>query len=204
MHVWGRRAGLVGRIHRLDERVDEVWGRVLRGRPAIDRTFYLASELGDFSLIWHLIGAAQGLRSDEDADATARLAVVLLAESLLVNQGVKRLVRRPRPLHETIRPHALRTPSTSSFPSGHASSAFTAAGVLADRDPALAPLYYGVAVVVATSRIHVRIHHASDVVAGAALGMVLAKLALRAWPLPPHGLRPDTSGTPGTPATRTA
>ena len=204
MHVWGRRAGLVGRIHRLDERVDEVWGRALRGRPAIDRTFYLASELGDFSLIWHLIGAAQGLRSDEDADATARLAVVLLAESVLVNQGVKRLVRRPRPLHEAIRPHALRTPSTSSFPSGHASSAFTAAGVLADRDPSLAPLYYGVAAVVATSRLHVRIHHASDVVAGAVLGMVLAKLALRAWPLPPRGAHPDTSGTPGTPATGTA
>ncbi len=197
MHVGGRRAGLVGRIHRLDERVDAAWERALRGRPLVDRTFYLASELGDFSLIWHLIGAAQGLRSDEDATATARLAVVLLAESLLVNQGVKRLVRRPRPVHDAQRPHALRTPSTSSFPSGHASSAFTAAGVLADRDPALAPLYYGVAVVVATSRIHVRIHHASDVVAGAALGMVLAKVALRAWPLPPHGA-PSTPATPTT------
>ena len=200
MHVVGRRAGLVGRVQRLDERFDVAWGRALRGRPALDRTFYLASELGDFSLIWHLIGAAQGLRSDDDADATARLAVVLLAESLLVNQGVKRLFRRQRPLHEAIRPHALRRPSTSSFPSGHASSAFTAAGVLADRDPALAPLFYGVAVVVATSRIHVRIHHASDVVAGAALGIVLAKVAVRAWPLPPHGTR---AAAPGTPATRT-
>ena len=88
----------------------------LRGNPVADRVFTAASELGDFSLIWHLIGAAQGLRSDEDADATARLAVVLLAESLLVNQGVKRLFRRQRPLHEAIRPHALRRPSTSSFP----------------------------------------------------------------------------------------
>jgi undecaprenyl-diphosphatase len=198
MDVLGRRAGLVGRVHRLDEQFDAVWGRALRGRPAVDRVFYLASELGDFSLIWHLIGAAQGLRSDDDADATARLAVVLLAESLLVNQGVKRLFRRQRPLHEAVRPHALRTPSTSSFPSGHASSAFTAAGVLADRDPALAPLFYGVAVVVATSRIHVRIHHASDVVAGAALGVVLAKVAVRAWPLPAHGARPATPGTAGT------
>ncbi|MBX3286681.1 MAG: phosphatase PAP2 family protein [Actinobacteria bacterium] len=200
MFLGGRRAGLVERVLELDERIDAAWARTLRGRPLVDRAFYLASELGDFSLIWHLIGAAQGLRSDEDADATARLAVVLLAESLLVNQGVKRLVRRPRPLHEAIRPHALRTPRTSSFPSGHASSAFTAAGVLADRDPDLAPLYYAVAVVVATSRIHVRIHHASDVVAGAALGFVLAKVALRLWPLPPHRARP-ADRAPGTPAT---
>lgn len=202
MHVGGRRAALAGRAHRLDERIDAAWGRALRGRPLVDRAFYLASELGDFSLIWHLIGAAQGLRSDDDADATARLAVVLLAESLLVNQGVKRLVRRPRPIHDAIRPHALRAPRTSSFPSGHASSAFTAAGVLADRDPALAPLYYGVAVVVATSRIHVRIHHASDVVAGAALGMVLARVALKVWPLPPHGASRGGPG-PGAPATAT-
>ena len=184
MEWGGRRAGLVGRIHRLDERVDAAWGRALRGRPWVDRTYYLASELGDFSLIWQIVGAAQGLRSDRDADATVRLGVVLLAESLLVNQGVKRLVRRPRPLHEAIRPHALRTPRTSSFPSGHASSAFTAAGVLSAHDPTLRPLYYAVAAVVATSRVHVQIHHASDVIAGAALGAVFARIAVRAWPLP--------------------
>lgn len=172
-------------MDRLDEAVDRRWASVFRGHPLADRAFYLASELGDFSLIWHLIGTAQGLRRDErDADATLRLVVVLLAESLAVNQGVKRLVRRPRPVSVDPRPHRLRTPRTSSFPSGHASSAFTAAGVLADRDPKLAPLYYGVAVMVATSRVHVKIHHATDVIAGAALGMVLAKVATRLWPLP--------------------
>lgn len=171
-------------VDRFDARVDDAWARTFRGHPAIDRLFYLASELGDFSLIWHVIGVAQGLRSDEDADATVRLAAILLTESLLVNQGVKRLVKRPRPVMVEIRPHTLRTPSTSSFPSGHASSAFTAAGVLTNRDPALAPLYYGIAAVVATSRVHVKIHHASDVIAGAALGVVLARVAIRLWPHP--------------------
>ncbi|QXC63411.1 phosphatase PAP2 family protein [Aquihabitans sp. G128] len=82
---------------------------------------------------------------------------------------------------------------TSSFPSGHASSAFTAAGILSEHDPALKPLFYAVAVVVATSRVHVQIHHASDVLAGAALGIVFAKLATRAWPLPPHGAAPPAA-----------
>ena len=59
----------------------------------------------------------------------------------------------------------------------------TAAGVLAERDP-LWPLYYGVGAVVAGSRVHVRIHHASDVVAGALLGIVLARAVRRAWPMP--------------------
>ncbi|CAN5682851.1 N/A [soil metagenome] len=174
-------------IDRFDDTVDRAWGKAFRGRPKVDRLFYLASDLGDFSLIWQFIGTAQGVRSDQDADASIRLGVVMLAESLLVNQGIKRLVNRPRPQPVDPRPMELRTPLTSSFPSGHASSAFTAAGILSEHDPALRPLFYGVAIVVATSRIHVQIHHASDVIAGAALGVVFAKVATRAWPLPPHG-----------------
>ena len=174
-------------IDRFDDLVDRAWGHRLRGRQPVDRLFYLASELGDFSLIWHLLGAAQGLRSDRDADAAARLGVVLLVESLVVNQGIKRLVNRPRPQPTEPRPHDLRKPLTSSFPSGHASSAFTAAGVLSAHDPALRPLFYGIAAIVATSRVHVQIHHASDVLAGAALGTLFAKAATRLWPLPGNG-----------------
>lgn len=168
-----------GPIDRFDDWVDNAWSRALRGRPAVDRVFYVASELGDFSLIWHLIGAGQGLRSERDADAAIKLAGVLLVESLVVNQGIKRLFRRPRPVAVTPRPHALRRPLTSSFPSGHATSAFTAVGVLSAHDPKLWPVYYALAGVVATSRVHVQIHHASDVIAGAALGVLFAKVAVK-------------------------
>lgn len=177
---------LLSGLHRanaFDERVDRAFDRI-RGHHTLDYAYYLASELGDFSLIWHLVGTARGLRSERDADAAIRLAVLLLGESVLVNQGVKRLVNRDRPLHEAIRPRRLRTPRSSSFPSGHASAAFTAAGILSDGDP-LWPLYYALAAFVATSRIYVRIHHASDVVAGALLGVALARLAKRLWPLEP-------------------
>jgi undecaprenyl-diphosphatase len=36
---------------------------------------------------------------------------------------------------------------------------------------------------VALSRVHVRIHHASDVVGGVAVGVALGALAKKAWPL---------------------
>ena len=39
------------------------------------------------------------------------------------------------------------------------------------------------AAVVASSRVYVRIHHASDVIAGAALGVALAELTKRIYPL---------------------
>ncbi len=165
-----------------DDAVDRRLDR-LRGHPVADRLMYEASELGDWSLIWHLIGAGQGLLPGRDPKSAVRLSVILGLESLLVNGGIKSLFRRTRPVwvDDRPRPHYLRTPRSSSFPSGHASSAFTAAGVLSRGDP-LWPVYYGVAAVVATSRVYVKIHHASDVVAGAALGVGLAALAKRAWP----------------------
>jgi membrane-associated phospholipid phosphatase len=169
-------------IDRFDEVVDG-WFDHLRGRPAWDRVFYTASELGDWSLIWHLLGAAQGAVRPDGFARTVRLSLALGAESALVNGGIKRLFGRGRPVTEVERPHHLRTPRTSSFPSGHASSAFLAAALLSQGSRAR-PLYYGAAVVVATSRIHVRIHHASDVVGGALLGVALGRLALRAWPQP--------------------
>lgn len=139
---------------------------------------YEASELGDWALIWHLIGAGQGLLPGRDPSSAYRFSAVLGLESLLVNGGIKSLFRRARPVwvDDRPRPHYLRTPHSSSFPSGHASSAFTAAGVLSKGDP-LAPLYYGIAALVATSRAYVKIHHASDVVAGAAIGVALGAAA---------------------------
>ncbi len=175
---------LVARIKAFDDRVDSAVDR-LRGNKLADRAFYLASELGDFSLIWHLVGTARGLTSDERADEAIRLSVVLGAESLLVNGVIKSFFRRHRPEWDALtpRPHRLRTPRSSSFPSGHASAAFTAATVLAEDDP-LWPLYYAAAAFVAASRTYVKIHHASDVLAGAATGMVLGRIARKAWPKP--------------------
>ena len=112
------------------------------------------------------------------------LGAAVGAESLLVNGLIKSAFRRTRPLWEGERPLRVRRPRTSSFPSGHSSSAFSAAVLLSD-DDALWPLYYAVAAIVASSRVYVKMHHASDVVAGAALGVGLGLLWRRLAPLPP-------------------
>jgi undecaprenyl-diphosphatase len=162
----------------IDTRVDD-----FRGHPHVDRLMYAASDLGDFSLIWHLVSASRALGPDRRPVHVVRVAAVLGVESALVNGPVKSMFRRHRPAWEQERPRRLRRPRTSSFPSGHASAAMTAAGVLAENDP-LWPLYYAVGAVVAGSRVYVKIHHPSDVVAGALLGLVLARVARRVWPFP--------------------
>ena len=164
----------------IDSRVDQI-----RGHRTLDRLMYAATEVGDWSLLWHTIGFGQALLPGRDPMSAVRLSAILGAESLLVNGGIKSIFMRHRPVWEEDRPrpHRVRLPQTSSFPSGHASAAFTAAGVLSQGDP-LWPVYYGVAAVVSSSRVYVKMHHASDVIAGAAIGIGVAAIAKRLWRKP--------------------
>ncbi|MGQ0744252.1 MAG: phosphatase PAP2 family protein [Acidimicrobiales bacterium] len=172
-HVW---------IDRLDRAAEDVFVR-LRGRPWADRLFYTASDLGDFSLLWHLLAAARALRSDRDLAAGVRLSVSAVAESFLVNGAFKSLFRRKRPIGPIAHPRHLRQPLTSSFPSGHTTAAFSALIVLGEDDPWVA-LYALAALVVSASRIHVGMHHASDVLGGAVLGCLFGLAVRRLVPLP--------------------
>ncbi|MGH9185635.1 MAG: phosphatase PAP2 family protein [Acidimicrobiales bacterium] len=169
------------RIAAFDAAADRAFDR-LRGQPATDRLFYAASELGDFSLLWHLVNSARALRPGDHIEESVRLAAGLGLEAVLVNGLVKSVFGRRRPTYLGPHPHRLRRPLTSSFPSGHASAAFFAAGLLSERSR-WSPAWHGLAAVVAASRIYVKIHHASDVAGGVMVGVVLARLARRAWPL---------------------
>jgi membrane-associated phospholipid phosphatase len=170
-------------VEAFDRTVDAAFER-LREQPTIDRIFFTASALGDWSLVWHLIGATQALLSPDRIPDFLRLSGTLGVESLLVNQGVKRLFHRRRPQQHAVEgPVDLRVPLTSSFPSGHASAGFCAAVLLSQRQPKLAPVWLALATLIAASRIHVRLHHASDVVSGAAIGALFGWIATRVVPL---------------------
>jgi undecaprenyl-diphosphatase len=168
-------------IARFDDAVDAAFDH-LRGRLVADRLFYTASHLGDWSAIWHIVGAVRIAHDRRNLPNVLGIAAVLGAESLIVNQGIKRLFRRVRPVAHFDHPHQLRRPSTSSFPSGHASAAACAAVLLIDAEPELTALWLALAAVVATSRVHVKIHHATDVLGGAAVGLALGLIGRRLIP----------------------
>jgi len=167
--------GFLDAVDHLDETIDG-WWEVLRGNTLVDRIYYTASEAADFSLLWHTLGVIEAIIED-DPMVAVKVSAALGLESALINGPVKSLFKRNRPLHETDRPHHLRQPKTSSFPSGHASAAMVAATMLSGHGSKVA--WYTLAAVVATSRIHVRIHHASDVAGGLVAGAALASVARR-------------------------
>jgi undecaprenyl-diphosphatase len=171
-------------VTRFDGAVDDYFEAHVRGHRAIDVLMYGASAAGEHSICWLALAAGQGARLHRGWSPLLRAGAAFGAESVLVNGLVKLAFRRKRPVSTEPRPLPLRRPRTSSFPSGHASAAFFAAALL--RDDPLWPAYYALATVVAMSRVHVRIHHASDVVAGAALGAVMGEVARRLVPLSPR------------------
>jgi membrane-associated phospholipid phosphatase len=150
----------------------------LRGRPEIDQIMRWASEAADFSRLWQVILVARSLargRWDQGLAVAAAIGI----ESLLINQGVKRLFRRQRPTVAGDDRTPVRQPSTSAFPSGHASAAVFAAILLSTLEPKGRVIWWKLATVVALSRAHVRIHHPSDVVGGAVIGTLLGLIARR-------------------------
>ena len=170
------------RLRAFDQQLDQAIDRWRT--PALDRVFYPMSSAADHSLLWVALGAVREATGRGRPGSAVRLMGVLAVESALTNGPVKLVFRRVRPSGDPTGgplPFGLRRPVTSAFPSGHATSAFTAAAYLAKDDP-LGPAYQLLAVAVAFSRLYVRLHHASDVVFGAVLGMAFGRVARRLAP----------------------
>ncbi len=173
-------------VDRFDRWADAPLDR-LRGNAVADRVFYTASEAANFSLVWHALAwlPAAISPSPKRVVRAVSTSAALAAESALVNGPVKAVFRRERPVLEegTRRPHRLRTPRTTSFPSGHATATMVAVLMLGrGRGPVVRLGLTALGAVVASSRVYVRIHHASDVLGGLVIGYGLGRLLRRLLP----------------------
>ena len=160
---------------------DAWFGRLLEPTRNFKPTIWLfatATALGDFGILWHIVGIVRAVADNSRVKQALILSALMGVESLLLNQGIKPFFKRERPTVKGDSRFKIRKPRTSSFPSGHASSAFFAAVVLTRWSswPAITT-WFVFAVIVATSRVAVRIHHATDIFAGALIGTTMGLLA---------------------------
>jgi undecaprenyl-diphosphatase len=167
-----RRGGLRAWLNALDLAAY----RAVRGlareprRVAAVRRF---SGLGEHGLIWLALGGA-GFVVDRRRAPQWRRATLTVGGAYLLSTTIKVAIGRQRPAVENL-PKLMETPTGLSFPSSHSSSSFAAAQAYS---PLLPPaLLYGVAVPMALSRLFLGVHYPSDILAGAALGTVVGRLA---------------------------
>lgn len=152
--------------HTVDERADACF-EPYRGGAHAQRVVYAASLLTEAVLLgW---GGATVV-ADSPRAHVARRRVSSVGAAALLTAVTKRVVGRRRPFAAPQRPVEVE-PDTTSFPSGHTLWAVVAATWLAEgRWPAW--VAYPAAAFVGVSRVHMRLHRASDVLAAALIGGV--------------------------------
>jgi len=164
------------------------WVRALREFAAVDRAVYEAvagtptpeldgpvrrlSRAADRSRLWLGIAAAMAVFGGARGRHAALEGVLAIGvTSATVNLGVKPMARRRRP--ERGGPGRARyvpMPGSTSFPSGHAASAFAFAYAAGRHLPGLAVPIRLLASGVGYSRVHTGVHYPGDVVIGSVLG----------------------------------
>lgn len=156
----------------LDERLLRL-ARTRGHTPTAERVVSRFSKLGQHAGIWLGMGLAGGA-IDAERRSEWRRATATVAGVYALNTAIKQVVGRPRPELPDL-PALTGTPTALSFPSAHASTAFAGAVVYSRTGLPTTPLY-ALATGLALSRLYLGVHYPSDVVAGAALGVLAGHL----------------------------
>jgi undecaprenyl-diphosphatase len=126
------------------------------------------------------------------------LLVLVLASDVvaqLLSFGLRDWIDRRRPPLVYPEPKPLvHVPHSGSFPSGHATSAFACATVIAWQAPRLAFPSFLLAGAIAWSRVYVGVHWPLDVLGGAGLGILIATALLMLVRALPRSRRETPAG----------
>ena len=142
--------------------------------PAVEDAAKAIAASGENGAIW----AAAGLTAAAFDPPRRRrwLAAAALGPAAIgINFAVKLAVRRRRPELPGLPPLG-GAPSALSLPSAHSTASFAAATAMSRIAPNRAAALYAGATLMALTRPYLGMHYPSDVVAGAALGVVLGNL----------------------------
>lgn len=144
------------------------------------------SRAADNSKLWLGSAAVIALLGGRRGRSAALNGVAALgAASAFTNLVAKPLSARRRPDRDALSLFSGRhvpMPRTTSFPSGHAASAFAFATGAAHLAPNLAAPLRLIATAVGYSRVHTGVHYPGDVLTGAFIGVTAAELVNRMRP----------------------
>jgi membrane-associated phospholipid phosphatase len=147
--------------------------RAMRTRlhtPRTEEAMRALGKVGNNGAVWFGVNLVLALADPSNRESWL-ICAALGPIAIGVNYAVKLLVRRPRPVLEGLPPLG-GAPSSLSFPSAHATSSFAVATAMTRVD-GLATLAFLLAIALSLGRPYLGMHYPSDVLAGAALGVLL-------------------------------
>jgi undecaprenyl-diphosphatase len=166
---------------------DRAVSRAVSAMPPspLDTAMKSLSTAANHSLLWFALAALLASRRGASRKAAARGLLAIAGASGTANALLKPALPRRRPAAAELPAYQTidHPPTSSSFPSGHAASAAAFATAVALESPRLGLVMAPLAASVAYSRVHVGVHWASDVLAGAAVGSGVALATRRWWPV---------------------
>jgi undecaprenyl-diphosphatase len=147
-----------------------------RHSPPLDAVLPLLGNSANFSRIWIVLGIAVAMLGGRRGSHAAKRGFIALGiASAIVNGPLKWWTRRVRPDAEIIpMSRRIRTPRTTSFPSGHSATAAAFATAICLEYPKMLPIVAPLAAGVAVSRVYTGVHYPTDVLVGSALGVAAA------------------------------
>jgi membrane-associated phospholipid phosphatase len=146
------------------------WMRTHGHSPGIESAAQALGKSANNGAVWLVLGVALAIIDSERAQEWL-ICAALGPVAIVLNYGIKLLVKRPRPVLEGLPPLG-GAPSSLSFPSAHALSSFAVATAMYRVDPATAGALV-VALAISLGRPYLGMHYPSDVLAGALLGILL-------------------------------
>lgn len=129
----------------------------------------VVTEMGSI-IFWGLVVVALWILRRRNM---ATYLLVAIAFSLTIYMVMKYAIDRPRP-YEVFPIDPLYRSFDPSYPSGHAMTAFAAAGIIGLRERKYLTILLAMACIVGVSRVYVGVHFPYDVVSGAILGLLIA------------------------------
>lgn len=161
---------MFGRIKNIDNRVLEKIGKI--HKPVLNKIMIVASRSANIGFIWWMVCIP--FLVHPDWRLTGLNFVLALAIAHLMGEIIiKHIVKRVRPCHNLGDDEQLiDRPRFYSFPSGHTTASFAVVGVALLRCRLITFLpILALAILIGFSRIYLRVHYLTDVIAGMILGL---------------------------------
>lgn len=149
--------------------------------PEMDKFMVNVTSLGNLGIVWIFIALMLIISSPEKKQVGASLLIALIMCIVIGNLLIKNIVKRNRPFFHKNYKILIKQPWDYSFPSGHTLSSFAAATVLFSINQTVGILSLVLAVLIALSRLYLRVHFFSDVLASMILGTGIGILAVKAY-----------------------